>query len=67
MTLSVLVIVLMLFLGPGWTPKSDKALQASFAELHPEKTHNDDPTHPEHHTDVPLLGEFEVDRDAKNR
>jgi len=67
MALSALIIVPMLFLGPGWAPKSDKALQASFADLHPERSHNDDPAHLEHHTEVPLLGDFENDREVKNR
>jgi hypothetical protein len=66
MTLSALVIVPMLFLGPGWTPKGDKALRASFAELHPEKSHRDHLSHPEHHTDVPMLRDFDVEPEAKD-
>jgi hypothetical protein len=67
MTLSALVIVPMLFLGPGWTPKEDKALRANFSDLHPEKSGNDLPAHPEHPFDILMESDFDVDRSSKNR
>ena len=65
--LSGLVIVPMVFLGPGWTSPRNRQSQAGFAELHQQADSDNEPQETQRERDIPMLRAFEVERQARDR
>lgn len=63
--LSVLVILPMHFLGPGWTPPVSE--QKTFAQQHQVSSNETPLTTARPDRDIPILRAFEVERASKNR